>query len=120
MCCGAPKAPNGDDDEEDDGYDVGVRSRPNAGHFLVLASTKPNQANCEDVSSDTAPKPSQTGHIVRTSQAKPGPNQAKPGPNQAICEDVSSDAAPKPGQTGQIARTSQAKARQNQAKPGKL
>ena len=97
----------------------------------------PNQADCEDVLSETWPKPyktiakpgrlrgrlrrnltqtkpnqGQTRQIARTSQAKPGPNQAKPGPNQADCEDVLSETGPKPGQTRaqtrQIRRMSQA------------
>ena len=82
------------------------------------AQTKPNQAHSEDVSSEAVPKPSRIWQTVRTSEAKPCPNQAKPRPSQANCKDVSGETGPKPGQTKQITRTSQAKPGPNQPKPG--
>ena len=72
----------------------------------------PNQASSEDVSGEAGPKPGPTRQIVRTSQAKPGPNQGKPGRNQANCEDLPGETGPKPGETRgetrQIVRMSQA------------
>ena len=71
-----------DDDDDDQG-----QTRINQG---------PNQANCEDLSSETGPKPGETRgetrQIVRMSQAgraaQPGQTRPNQGPNQADWEDV--------------------------------
>ena len=68
------------------------------------AQTRPNQANCEDVSSETGPKPGQT-------RAKPGKLQGRLRRNRA-------QTRPNQGPTRQILRTSQAKPGPNQAQPG--